>query len=57
MVEAPLLVRPYLARLGRGDLFLIMTAGMATIAGTMLVLYAGFLGGVMPLFGSKPVPL
>ncbi|MEE2971160.1 MAG: nucleoside transporter C-terminal domain-containing protein [Pseudomonadota bacterium] len=48
MVEAPLLVRPYLARLGRGDLFLIMTAGMATIAGTMLVLYASFLGGVIP---------
>ncbi len=48
MIEAPLLVRPYLDRLGRGDLFLIMTAGMATIAGTMLVLYAGFLGGVIP---------
>jgi concentrative nucleoside transporter, CNT family len=48
MVEAPLLVRPYLDRLGHGDLFLIMTAGMATIAGTMLALYAGFLGGVIP---------
>lgn len=48
MVEAPLLVRPYLKRLARGDLFLIMTAGMATIAGTMLALYAGFLGGVIP---------
>ena len=43
MVEAPLLVRPYLAAASRSDLFVIMTAGMATIAGTMMVLYATFL--------------
>jgi CNT family concentrative nucleoside transporter len=43
MVEAPLLVRPYLAAISRSDLFVIMTAGMATIAGTMMVLYATFL--------------
>lgn len=47
MVEAPLLVRPYLATVSRSDLFLIMTAGMATIAGTMMVLYASFLTGVI----------
>jgi len=44
MVEAPLLVRPYVARLSRSDLFMVMTAGMATIAGTMMVLYASVLG-------------
>jgi len=47
MVEAPLFVRPYLAKLGRSDLFVIMTAGMATIAGTVFALYASFLSGVI----------
>lgn len=45
MVEAPLLIRPVVDRLSRADLFLVMTCGMATVAGTMLVLYAGFLSG------------
>jgi CNT family concentrative nucleoside transporter len=40
MVEAPLFIRPYLARLSRSELFVIMVSGMATIAGTVLVLYA-----------------
>lgn len=48
MVEAPLLVRPYLAKATRSDLFIIMVAGMATIAGTVMVLYATFLNGVIP---------
>ncbi len=48
MVEAPLLIRPYLNDLKRADLFLIMTAGMATIAGTMMVLYATVLEPVVP---------
>lgn len=47
MVEAPLLVRPYVSRLSRSDIFMVMTAGMATIAGTMMVLYASVLGGVV----------
>ncbi|MBF0247612.1 MAG: nucleoside:proton symporter [Alphaproteobacteria bacterium] len=47
MVEAPLLVRPYLARLTRSELFMVMTVGMATIAGTVMVLYAVFLGSVL----------
>jgi len=47
MVEAPLLVRPYLARASRSELFIIMTAGMATIAGTVMVIYATFLTGVI----------
>ena len=48
MVEAPLLVRPYLARLTRAELFMVMTCGMATIAGTVLVLYATFLTNTIP---------
>lgn len=43
MIEAPLLVRPYLARMSRGELFVTMTCGMATIAGTVMVLYATIL--------------
>ncbi len=48
MVEAPLLVRPYLARVSRGELFAIMVGGMATIAGTVLFLYASLLRDVIP---------
>jgi CNT family concentrative nucleoside transporter len=48
MIEAPLLIRPYIGRLSRGELFLVMTAGMSTIAGTVMVLYATFLAGVIP---------
>ena len=48
MVEAPLLVKPYLARVSRGELFAIMTAGMASIAGTVLFLYAAVLGRAVP---------
>ncbi|MCH9807617.1 MAG: nucleoside:proton symporter [Alphaproteobacteria bacterium] len=47
MVEAPLLVRPYLKKLSRSELFMVMTTGMATIAGTVLVLYAGLIGGTI----------
>jgi concentrative nucleoside transporter, CNT family len=48
MVEAPLVIAPYLARLSRGELFIVMNCGMATIAGTVLVLYATFLAPVVP---------
>jgi CNT family concentrative nucleoside transporter len=48
MVEAPLVVAPYLGRLSRGELFIVMNCGMATIAGTVLVLYATFLNPVIP---------
>jgi concentrative nucleoside transporter, CNT family len=48
MVEAPLFIRPYLAKLSRGELFVVMTGGMATIAGTVLVLYSQFLASVIP---------
>jgi len=48
MVEAPLFIRPYLAKLTRGELFIVMTGGMAGIAGTVLVLYAQFLSPIIP---------
>jgi CNT family concentrative nucleoside transporter len=48
MVEAPLFIRPYLTKLSRGELFVVMTGGMAGIAGTVLVLYATILGPVIP---------
>jgi len=48
MVEAPLFVRPYLGRVSRGELFAIMAAGMASIAGTVLFLYAAILGRALP---------
>jgi CNT family concentrative nucleoside transporter len=44
MVEAPLLVRPYLERMTRSELFCVMTTGMASIAGSVLVAYAKMLG-------------
>ena len=48
MVEAPLLVRPYLASMSRSELFVVMTAGMATIAGTVFALYATLLQDIIP---------
>ena len=48
MVEAPLFIRPYLATLSRSELFVTMVSGMATIAGTVLVLYATIIGPVIP---------
>ncbi len=48
MVEAPLFVRPYLSRVSRSELFTIMVCGMATIAGTVMVLYASILRSAVP---------
>jgi concentrative nucleoside transporter, CNT family len=48
MIEAPLLVRPYLARMQRGELFALMTCGMAGVAGTVMVIYASFLTPLVP---------
>jgi CNT family concentrative nucleoside transporter len=44
MTEAPLLVRPYIERMTRSELFAVMATGMATIAGSVLVAYAKMLG-------------
>jgi CNT family concentrative nucleoside transporter len=48
MVEAPLFIKPYLAKLTRSELFLVMTGGMAGIAGTVLVLYSVILAPHIP---------
>jgi concentrative nucleoside transporter, CNT family len=48
MVEAPLCIKPYLGRLTRSEMFVVMTGGMAGIAGTVLVLYATVLGSAIP---------
>ena len=47
MVEAPLFIRPYLAALSRGELFVVMAGGMAGVAGTVMVLYAAILGSAV----------
>jgi CNT family concentrative nucleoside transporter len=48
MVEAPLLIRPYLNSMGRGALFATMVGGLATIAGTVMVIYASILDPIVP---------
>jgi len=48
MVEAPLLIRPYLARITRSELFILCTVGLATVAGTVFALYATILKSVVP---------
>ncbi len=48
MVEAPILIRPYIASLSRSELFIVMTCGMATVAGSVMVLYSVILEGIIP---------
>ncbi len=48
MVEAPLVIKPYLKSMTRSEIFSLMTVGMACIAGTVMILYATFLNGVIP---------
>ncbi|MEM6710588.1 MAG: nucleoside transporter C-terminal domain-containing protein [Pseudomonadota bacterium] len=48
MIEAPLVVRAYLARMAPHELFALMTCGMATVAGTVMGLYAAILSDVLP---------
>ena len=48
MVESPLLIRPYLKDMTRSEIFTLMTCGMATIAGTVMVLYASILSKAIP---------
>jgi CNT family concentrative nucleoside transporter len=47
-VEAPLFIRPYLDKLTRSEMFVVMTGGMAGIAGTVFVLYATILAKAIP---------
>ncbi len=48
MVESPLFIRPYLKIMTRSEIFTLMTCGMATIAGTVMVLYASILSKTIP---------
>jgi len=48
MVEAPLLIKPYLKEMQRGEIFSVMVAGLATISGTVMVLYAQILAPKIP---------
>ena len=48
MIEAPLLVKPYLRTMSRGELFALMSCGMAGIAGTVMVIYGSILGQTIP---------
>ncbi len=48
MIEAPLLIRPYLAKLSRAELFMLFSVGLATVAGTVFVLYATILEPAVP---------
>src|SRR5215469_3753524 len=48
MVEAPLVIKPYLKNMTRSELFSLMTVGMACVAGTMMIIYATVLNGIVP---------
>jgi CNT family concentrative nucleoside transporter len=48
MVEAPLVIKPYLKNMTRSELFSLMTVGMACNSGTVMILYATILNGVIP---------
>jgi CNT family concentrative nucleoside transporter len=48
MVEAPLVIKPYLKSMTRSELFSLMSVGMACIAGTVMILYATILNGIIP---------
>ncbi len=47
--EAPLLIKAYLEKMTRSELFLVMVGGMATVAGSVMGAYISFLGGDDPL--------
>ena len=48
LVEAPLVIKPYLRNMTRSELFSLMSVGMACVAGTVMILYATILKGVIP---------
>ncbi len=47
--EAPLLIKAYLEKMTKSELFLVMVGGMATVAGSVMGAYIGFLGGDDPI--------
>jgi CNT family concentrative nucleoside transporter len=52
--EAPLLIKEYLGKMTRSQMFLVMVGGMATVAGSVMGAYIGFLGGNDPVQWSSP---
>ncbi len=46
--ESPLLIKAYLEKLNESEMMLVMSGGMATLAGGVLAAYIGFLGGGNP---------
>ena len=46
--EAPLMIKPYLEKMNKSEILLVMIGGMATVAGGVLAAYIGFLGGGDP---------
>ena len=48
MVESPLLIKPHLRTMSNSELFMLMSCGMATVAGTVMGLYAGILASTIP---------
>ncbi len=48
IIEAPVFIRPYLKSMSRGELFTVLVSGMATVAGTVFVLYASILKDILP---------
>ena len=47
--ESPLLIKAYLEKMNRSEIFLVMLGGMATVAGSVMGAYIGFLGGMIPM--------
>ncbi|MEL7042083.1 MAG: nucleoside transporter C-terminal domain-containing protein [Pseudomonadota bacterium] len=47
MTEAPVLIKPYIKGMTRSELFILMTAGFSTIAGSVLIIYTTFLEATM----------
>ncbi|HSF46573.1 MAG TPA: nucleoside transporter C-terminal domain-containing protein, partial [Chitinophagaceae bacterium] len=47
--EAPLMIRPFLEKMNRSEILMIMVGGMANTAGSVLAAYVGFLGGNDPV--------
>jgi CNT family concentrative nucleoside transporter len=48
MVESPIVIKGYLDKLSRSEIFMMMVLGLGTVAGSTLVAYALFLGPVLP---------
>ena len=48
MVETPMIIRAYLTKLTRSEFFTVMTCGMSTVAGSVLVIYANTLSDIIP---------